>query len=203
MACASGNSSLAASGPKFASLGVPSIISNNGVLLPPASCRIHAICHCDCTALSAIFCMRAASSRAAVFFVNESLLDGATNRGSSRRSRRLSWRCQGRRRTRHAFNAVTTEEQGERAPDAPFISALRAEWSFSRLLLQATEYHLGLLKAKLAKLRTQLLEPAPGTVSKAGEGFEVSKFGATPHHHRPSLVSSGPLRRRRPTAASA
>jgi len=36
---------------------------------------------------------------------------------------------------------------------------------------KATEYHLGLLKAKLAKLRTQLLEP-PKT-GKSGEGFEV------------------------------
>jgi len=44
-------------------------------------------------------------------------------------------------------------------------------------LSQATSYHLGRLKAQLAKLRTQLLEPAPGTVSKAGDGFEVQKFG--------------------------
>lgn len=38
---------------------------------------------------------------------------------------------------------------------------------------QATSYHLGRLKAQLAKLRTELLEPAPGTSSKAGEGFEA------------------------------
>ena len=38
---------------------------------------------------------------------------------------------------------------------------------------QATSYHLGRLKAQLAKLRTELLEPAPGTSSKTGEGFEV------------------------------
>ena len=40
---------------------------------------------------------------------------------------------------------------------------------------KATEYHIGQLKAKLAKYRTQLLEPA----SKGGksEGFEVSRFG--------------------------
>ena len=38
---------------------------------------------------------------------------------------------------------------------------------------QATSYHLGRLKAQLAKLRTELLEPAPGTTSKAGDGFEV------------------------------
>jgi len=41
---------------------------------------------------------------------------------------------------------------------------------------KATEYHLGLLKAKLAKLRAQLLNPEKGPGSK-GEGFEVSKFG--------------------------
>jgi ribosome-interacting GTPase 1 len=41
---------------------------------------------------------------------------------------------------------------------------------------KATEYHLGLLKAKLAKYRTQLLEPT--TKSKgAGDGFEVTKQG--------------------------
>ncbi len=60
-----------------------------------------------------------------------------------------------------------------------------------------TEYHLGRLKgthavarteafllaaalthdsaAQLAKLRTQLLEPAPGTSSKAGDGFEARR----------------------------
>jgi GTPase involved in cell partitioning and DNA repair len=42
---------------------------------------------------------------------------------------------------------------------------------------KATEYHLGRLKAQLAKLRTQLQEPAPGTSTKAGEGFEVSRYG--------------------------
>eukprot|EP00331_Platyophrya_macrostoma_P016651 CAMPEP_0176472626 /NCGR_PEP_ID=MMETSP0127-20121128/41853_1 /TAXON_ID=938130 /ORGANISM="Platyophrya macrostoma, Strain WH" /LENGTH=371 /DNA_ID=CAMNT_0017867527 /DNA_START=36 /DNA_END=1151 /DNA_ORIENTATION=+ len=39
-----------------------------------------------------------------------------------------------------------------------------------------TEYHIGLLKAKLAKYRTALLEPSKK--EKAGEGFEVSKFGS-------------------------
>ena len=42
---------------------------------------------------------------------------------------------------------------------------------------QATEYHLGQLKAKLAKLRTQLQEPAPGASKGGGEGFEVARFG--------------------------
>ena len=36
--------------------------------------------------------------------------------------------------------------------------------------ISATEYHLGTLKAKLAKYRTELMEPA-----KKGEGFEVLK----------------------------
>lgn len=40
---------------------------------------------------------------------------------------------------------------------------------------KATEYHLGTLKAKLAKLRTQLQEP-PKT-GGGGEGFEVTKYG--------------------------
>lgn len=42
---------------------------------------------------------------------------------------------------------------------------------------KATEYHLGQLKAKLAKLRTQLLEPAGGGGASAGVGFDVSKSG--------------------------
>lgn len=45
----------------------------------------------------------------------------------------------------------------------PFISA-------------ATEYHLGLLKAKLAKYRAQLLEPSKSAGPK-GEGFDVMKSG--------------------------
>lgn len=41
--------------------------------------------------------------------------------------------------------------------------------------LLATEYHLGLLKAKLAKYRSQLLEPSKK--SEKGEGFDVLKSG--------------------------
>ncbi|XP_033117666.1 developmentally-regulated GTP-binding protein 2-like [Anneissia japonica] len=41
---------------------------------------------------------------------------------------------------------------------------------------KATEYHLGLLKAKLAKYRTQLLEPQ-GKSGAKGEGFDVMKSG--------------------------
>uniref|UniRef100_A0A7M4FHF5 Developmentally regulated GTP binding protein 2 n=1 Tax=Crocodylus porosus TaxID=8502 RepID=A0A7M4FHF5_CROPO len=41
---------------------------------------------------------------------------------------------------------------------------------------KATEYHLGLLKAKLAKYRAQLLEPSKSSAVK-GEGFDVMKSG--------------------------
>ena len=39
---------------------------------------------------------------------------------------------------------------------------------------KATEYHLGTLKAKLAKSRAQLLEPQ-GKKGEKGEGFDVLK----------------------------
>ncbi|KAI9722115.1 MAG: Ribosome-interacting GTPase 2 [Chrysothrix sp. TS-e1954] len=42
---------------------------------------------------------------------------------------------------------------------------------------KATEYHLGLLKGKLARLRAQLLEPTPGAGAGGGQGFDVSKSG--------------------------
>ncbi|MCJ1402397.1 Ribosome-interacting GTPase 2 [Xylographa trunciseda] len=42
---------------------------------------------------------------------------------------------------------------------------------------KATEYHLGLLKGKLARYRAQLLEPGPGASSGGGAGFDVSKSG--------------------------
>ncbi|KAF2736948.1 GTP-binding protein [Polyplosphaeria fusca] len=42
---------------------------------------------------------------------------------------------------------------------------------------KATEYHLGLLKGKLARLRAQLLEPGPGGGGGGGTGFDVSKSG--------------------------
>ncbi|GAB1517395.1 Ribosome-interacting GTPase 2 [Rhizoctonia solani] len=41
---------------------------------------------------------------------------------------------------------------------------------------KATEYHLGLLKAKLARYRAQLLEPT-SKGGKPGEGFDVQKSG--------------------------
>lgn len=43
-------------------------------------------------------------------------------------------------------------------------------------LIPATEYHLGTLKAKLAKYRAQLLEPT-GKKGEKGEGFDVLKSG--------------------------
>lgn len=43
------------------------------------------------------------------------------------------------------------------------------------LCILATEYHLGLLKAKLAKYRAQLLEPSKK--QEKGEGFDVLKSG--------------------------
>ena len=39
-----------------------------------------------------------------------------------------------------------------------------------------TEYHLGRLKAQLAKLRRELLDPVKGS-AQSGEGFAVQKFG--------------------------
>lgn len=47
---------------------------------------------------------------------------------------------------------------------------------FPFLFTPATEYHLGLLKAKLAKYRAQLLEPSKSAGAK-GEGFDVMKSG--------------------------
>ena len=43
-------------------------------------------------------------------------------------------------------------------------------------VIQATEYHLGLLKAKLARYRAQLLEPTSKS-GPAGVGFDVQKSG--------------------------
>ncbi|XP_064405718.1 developmentally-regulated GTP-binding protein 2-like [Halichondria panicea] len=42
---------------------------------------------------------------------------------------------------------------------------------------KATEYHLGLLKAKLAKYRAQLLDPPKSAGAGKGEGFDVMKSG--------------------------
>lgn len=42
---------------------------------------------------------------------------------------------------------------------------------------KATEYHLGLLKGKLAKLRRELMEPTQAGGGGGGQGFEVLKAG--------------------------
>ena len=42
---------------------------------------------------------------------------------------------------------------------------------------KATENHLGLLKAKLAKLKRELIDNATKGSGGGGEGFEVSKTG--------------------------
>ncbi|XP_021887599.1 developmentally-regulated G-protein 3-like isoform X1 [Carica papaya] len=42
---------------------------------------------------------------------------------------------------------------------------------------KATAHHLGLLKAKLAKLRRELLTPTSKGGGGAGEGFDVTKSG--------------------------
>jgi hypothetical protein len=42
---------------------------------------------------------------------------------------------------------------------------------------KATEFHLGVLKAKLAKYRSALLEPKGGSGAGKGDGFEVLKSG--------------------------
>lgn len=42
---------------------------------------------------------------------------------------------------------------------------------------KATEYHIGLQRGKLARLKRQLLEPEAGGSNGGGQGFEVSKSG--------------------------
>ena len=58
------------------------------------------------------------------------------------------------------------------APLLPHPSSLLPPCCYSP---EATEYHLGQLKAKLAKLRTEL--QAPSKSGPGGEGFEVQKYG--------------------------
>ena len=42
---------------------------------------------------------------------------------------------------------------------------------------KATEYHLGLLKAKLAKYRSMMIEGSKSKGGEKGEGFDVEKHG--------------------------
>ena len=57
------------------------------------------------------------------------------------------------------------------------LRGFRAEAEIARTQKnKATEGHLGMLKARLAKLKTQQLEGAKGSGGK-GEGWEVEKSG--------------------------
>jgi hypothetical protein len=57
------------------------------------------------------------------------------------------------------------------------VNGVGTEYEMSRTQKnKATEYHLGLLKAKLAKLRSELLTGSKGGGGK-GEGFDVAKSG--------------------------
>jgi len=59
-----------------------------------------------------------------------------------------------------------------------FWIVLLAEHEISRTQKnKATESHLGRLKAKLAKLRSELLDPAGGGGGGKGEGFSVARSG--------------------------
>lgn len=44
---------------------------------------------------------------------------------------------------------------------------------------KATNQHLGLLKAKLAKLRREVLDSGSSGGGKTGEGFDVTKYCET------------------------
>jgi len=57
---------------------------------------------------------------------------------------------------------------------------------------KATEYHLGQLKAKLAKLRRELIAPPSGGGGGPGAGFDVARTGVASVGFVgfPSVVSS-------------
>ena len=60
------------------------------------------------------------------------------------------------------------------------FSRERSLLTSSLVLLQATSGHLGMLKAKLAKLRRELLDPSSGGGGGGGgrgDGFDVNKVG--------------------------
>lgn len=56
------------------------------------------------------------------------------------------------------------------------IAAIEHEISITQKN-KATEYHISLLRAKLSKLRRELIAPASGGKTSEGEGFEVKKSG--------------------------
>lgn len=75
----------------------------------------------------------------------------------------------------HVWIQLVTSPAGCRGVYTLWCFAGTTAFSLS-LLLSSTEYHIGQLKARLAKLRTQLLEPGGGGGAEAA-GFEVSKSG--------------------------
>ena len=77
----------------------------------------------------------------------------------------------GRRRLDTANTANNTDSMGV----IEKIKEIEAEMARTQKN-KATEYHLGQLKAKLAKLRTELQEPA-GKAGSSEQGFEVQKYG--------------------------
>uniref|UniRef100_A0AC35TIT5 DRG2 protein n=1 Tax=Rhabditophanes sp. KR3021 TaxID=114890 RepID=A0AC35TIT5_9BILA len=56
------------------------------------------------------------------------------------------------------------------------IEAIESEINRTQIN-KATSRHIGLLKAKLAKLRRELITPKSGGAIKPGEGFDVKKTG--------------------------
>ena len=73
----------------------------------------------------------------------------------------------------HAYQALTLREG---KPEWGWLAKVLELCRTLTLPALLTQGHLGILKAKIAKLRTQLLEPASGG-AKAGEGFDVVKYG--------------------------
>lgn len=60
---------------------------------------------------------------------------------------------------------------------SPFCTEIEAEMARTQKN-KATNYHLGTLKAKLAKLRNELLvEQSGGSGGGGGEGFDVARLG--------------------------
>ena len=60
------------------------------------------------------------------------------------------------------------------SPQSPFRSEMARTQKN-----KATEYHLGRLKAKLAKLKSELMGIGTKSGGKAGDGFDVTKSGDT------------------------
>lgn len=84
----------------------------------------------------------------------------------------IKWRCE-RASAAPAQRGTTTEAIMGVTEKIKEIEAEMARTQKNK----ATEYHIGLLRAKLAKLRMQLLEPDKKG-GKPGEGFDVMKSGS-------------------------